>query len=174
LDFYGNVATGYAGKVHLTSNDSTASFPQQDDSDVQSAAGDGGHQQIVLGWSRPPAPDRPPVRHAPSPSAHQLDELRSWPRSVISSEPAGQTRARAGQLMQLAGRGIQGSGPAMVKQSVGQISQHKPQPVHFVSSKAEADAYADLDPMMKTWQTNHARRQLLPVSSWRVVRKGRS
>jgi hypothetical protein len=36
--------------------------------------------------------------------------------------------------MQLAGRGIDGTGPAMDKQSVGQISQHKPQPVHFVSS----------------------------------------
>ena len=55
--------------------------------------------------------------------------------SRICSASAGHVNAHTEQLMHAAGRGSQGKGPAMAKQSVGHISQHRPQPVHLVSSR---------------------------------------
>lgn len=53
----------------------------------------------------------------------------------MASADTGQMSAHTAQLMHAAGRGSQGTGPSIARQSVGQRSQHKPQPVQARSSR---------------------------------------
>jgi hypothetical protein len=87
-------------------------------------------------------PPHPGYRFALALPGRERETSHQLSQAAKPSASAGQITTHSAQLMQVAGRGSHGRGPAISRQAIGQTATQSPQPVQRVASSTGSSPMA--------------------------------